>query len=372
MKILFLAHEIGKGGSDRVLLNVAEGFIKLHNAEVHILCAKKLVLVPVNKNIKIHFTRLPKFLDKQKSLSDYAMRYKAISLEKKHGPFDLILSNYGHRRLLFPKHIRDKLYYWIHIDPTITLRNLAKNNSKKYHNAIKKHQKYYNNKNLIAVSKGTEIGIINSAKVKPKSICKIYNPFDFDKIRKLSIEKISRIPKENYIIHAARFDLPHKRQDILLEAFAKIKSNCKLVLLTELCNELNKLIKKFKIQNKVIIAGFKNNPYPWFKNAKLTVLCSDFEALPTVIIESLICGTPVISTDCKSGPSEILTGNMANWLVPTGDADALAQKIDQVLGYPEEVEIDFDIIKQFECKNILLKLIAIKKYQPTYKTLKLA
>ena len=360
MKILFLAHEIGKGGSDRVLLNVAEGFIKLHNAEVHILCAKKLVLVPVNKNIKIHFTTLPKFLDKQKSLSDYAMRYKKLN---KHGSFDLILSNYGDRRLLFPKHIRDKLYYWIHIDPTITLRNLAKNNSKKYHNAIKKHQKYYNNKNLIAVSKGTEIGIINSAKVKPKSICKIYNPFDFDKIRKLSIEKISGIPKENYIIHAARFDLPHKRQDILLDAFTKIKSNCKLVLLTEPCDELNKLIRKFKIQNKVIIAGFKNNPYPWFKNAKLTVLCSDFEAFGNVIVESLICGTPVISTDCISGPSEILTGNMTNWLVPTGDPDALTKKIDQMLDSPES--IDLNIIKKYETLNILGDFSRLSKQTAT-------
>jgi glycosyltransferase involved in cell wall biosynthesis len=319
------------------------------------LCAKKIILVPVNKNIKIHFTRLPKFLDKQKNLSDYAMRLKAISLENKYGTFDLILSNYGHRKLLFPKHIRDKLYYWIHIDPTIPLNNLAKNNPKKYNNTIKKHQKHYNNKNLIAVSKGTEIGILNSARVKPKSICTIYNPFDFDKIQNLSLQNNPNIPKENYIIHAARFDLPHKRQDILFAAFAKIKSNCKLVLLTEPCEELNKLIKQFKIQNKVIIAGFKNNPYPWFKNANLTVLCSDFEALPTVIIESLICGTPVVSTDCISGPNEILTGNMANWLVPTGDADALAKKNDQLLNNPEPINID--ILEKFSANNILTQLI---------------
>ena len=321
---------------------------------------KKIILVPVNKNLKLHFTRLPKFLDKQKKLSDYAMRHEAISLENKYGTFDLILSNYGHRKLLFPKHIRDKLYYWIHIDPTIPLNNLAKNNPKKYNKALKKHQKYYNSKNLIAVSKGAEIGILNSARVKPKSICTIYNPFDFDKIQNLSLQNNPNIPKENYIIHAARFEVKCKRQDLLFAAFTKTKSNCKLVLLTEPCEELNKLIKQFKIQNKVIITGFQNNPYPWFKNASLTVLCSDFEAFGNVIVESLICGTPVVSTDCISGPSEILTGNMANWLVPTGDSGALAQKIDQLLGYPEEVDIDFDIIKKFDSRNILLKFIELK------------
>ena len=295
------------------------------------------------------------------------MRHKAIYLENKYGKFDLILSNYGHRKLLFPKHIRDKLYYWIHIDPTTPLNNLAKSNPKKYTRYLKKHQKYYNNKNLIAVSKGAEIGILNSARVKPKSICTIYNPFDFDKIQNLSLRNNPNIPKENYIIHAARFDLPHKRQDILLDAFTKIKSNCKLVLLTEPCDELNKLIRKFKIQNKVIIAGFQNNPYPWFKNASLTVLCSDFEALPTVIIESLICRTPVVSTDCISGPSEILTGSMTNWLVPTGDPDKLALKIDQLLNNPEL--INFDNLEKFSAENILNKLININNLAQRSKTL---
>lgn len=359
LKILLLAHEIGQGGSDRVILNVAEGFVTLHQAEVHILCAKKLVLMPVNKNIKIHFTNLPVWLDKQKILSDYFMRHKVIELDRKHSSFDLILSNYGHRKLLFPKYIRSNLYYWIHVDPTTPLNNLSKNNPKKYNKAIKKHQKYFNNKNLIAVSKGAAVGILNSAQVSPKSICTIYNPFDFDKIRSLSLKKNSKIPNEDYIVHAAKFELECKRQDLLLTAFTKIKSNCKLVLLTEPCEKLNQLIKKFNVQDKTIVAGFQKNPYPWFKNAKLTVLCSDFESFGNVIVESLICGTPAVSTNCISGPKEILTGNMANWLVPTGDPDTLAQKIDQLLDNPKKT--NFSMIEKFKNHLILNEFIKLTK-----------
>ena len=105
------------------------------------------------------------------------------------------------------------------------------------------------------------------------------------------------------------------------------------------------------------MVGFKQNPFNWFKHAQLTVISSDFEAFGNVIVESLICGTPVISTDCISGPSEILTGNMANWLVPPGDPDALAQKIDQLLNNPEP--INFDSLEKFSAKNILTQLIEL-------------
>ncbi len=362
IKVLFLAHEIGQGGSDRILLNVAEGFISMCQAQVHIICAKKLALMPVSKNIQIHFTTLPTWLDKQKMLSDHAMRHKVISLEKKYGDFDLILSNYGHRKLLFPKYIRNKLYYWIHIDPTIPFKNVPENQPNKQKRFIKKHQQYFNKKNLITVSKGTKKGILNITKVKPKSICTIYNPFDFDKIKTLSFQANPNIPRKDYIIHAARFEVKCKRQDLLFAAFKKIKTNCKLVLLTEKSNALVELIREFNIQDKVIIAGFQNNPYPWFKEAKVTILCSDFESFGNVLIESLICGTPVISTNCISGPSEILTGNMANWLVPPGDVKALAQKIDQLLAKPEP--IDLNIIKKFEILNILGDFIRLTINMP--------
>jgi glycosyltransferase involved in cell wall biosynthesis len=69
--------------------------------------------------------------------------------------------------------------------------------------------------------------------------------------------------------------------------------------------------------------------------ADLLVLCSDHEGLPNVLIEALACGTRVVSTDCPSGPSEILGGEFAQWLVPCNDADALATVMRAALAAPK-------------------------------------
>jgi glycosyltransferase involved in cell wall biosynthesis len=95
----------------------------------------------------------------------------------------------------------------------------------------------------------------------------------------------------------------------------------------------------------VTVAGFRENPFPWYANAAACVLSSDREGMPNVLIESLICGTPVVSTDCPSGPREVLIGELSRWLVPSGDAAALAQKMREVIEVPPK--IDAAILERF-------------------------
>ena len=92
----------------------------------------------------------------------------------------------------------------------------------------------------------------------------------------------------------------------------------------ELLEASKKLVKDLGIEDKVIFTGFKKNPYPYMKHAKLMVLSSDFEGLGLVILEALALGTPVISTDCPSGPNEILANQ---YLVAVQDVDELASRI---------------------------------------------
>ena len=75
------------------------------------------------------------------------------------------------------------------------------------------------------------------------------------------------------------------------------------------------------------MAGFQSDPIPFYKTANLFVLSSDYEGLPLVIIEALACGTPVVSTDCHSGPAEILVNGRYGRLVPVGDVNALSKAI---------------------------------------------
>ena len=75
------------------------------------------------------------------------------------------------------------------------------------------------------------------------------------------------------------------------------------------------------------MAGFADNPYPWYLTADVYVLSSDWEGLPTVLIEALESGLPIVSTDCESGPKEILENGRYGKLVPMNDIDALSNAI---------------------------------------------
>ena len=101
-----------------------------------------------------------------------------------------------------------------------------------------------------------------------------------------------------------------------------------------MCNKKEKafkLAKQYGIENQLIVPGFEQNPYNWIKQAKALVLSSDFEGLPTVLIEAIAIGTPVVSTNCNFGPNEILTEELSKYLVPTEQSDLLAKAIEDVL-----------------------------------------
>ncbi|WP_337230352.1 glycosyltransferase, partial [Proteus terrae] len=85
-------------------------------------------------------------------------------------------------------------------------------------------------------------------------------------------------------------------------------------------------IKQLNLIEKVTLAGFTPNPLPAIKGAKVVALSSDSEGLPTVLIEALICGVPIVSTRCPGGVSEIMTDELSDYL-STMDSDSLAEKL---------------------------------------------
>jgi glycosyltransferase involved in cell wall biosynthesis len=172
----------------------------------------------------------------------------------------------------------------------------------------------------------------------------------------LASAKLNQLPDEDFILHAGAFR-PVKRHDILLEAYAKLNHNIKLVLLANPCDQLDNMIFKLGLQNKVFILGHQENPYPFMKQAILTLLTSEREGLPTVIIESLICGTPIISTDCPSGPAEILTGELSKWLVPVNKPIILAEKIDMALD--TNINIPNSAIERFISEKVYLEYLKL-------------
>lgn len=137
--------------------------------------------------------------------------------------------------------------------------------------------------------------------------------------------------------------LTHEKNfELLIRAFARVAStrNVRLVLLGEGKQQemLERLIHTLNVEERVDIHGFVDNPYPYMANASVLVLSSTFEGLPTVLIEALACGCPVVSTDCPSGPQEILEGGKWGSLVPVNDQEALAASINKTLDAAHDPE----------------------------------
>lgn len=94
--------------------------------------------------------------------------------------------------------------------------------------------------------------------------------------------------------------------------------------------KLEALARELGIAEAIDFLGFQDNPLPWFRRADAFILSSKTEGFGNVLVESMWCGTPVISTDCPHGPAEILGGGSYGVLVPPNDPPALASQMDQV------------------------------------------
>lgn len=126
----------------------------------------------------------------------------------------------------------------------------------------------------------------------------------------------------------------------LIRAFEKVRQTrpCRLVVLGEGSHRrrLEELTRMLHLADDVFLAGFLPNPYPYLKNAAVFVLSSIWEGSPNALTEAMALGTPVVATDCPSGPREILQDGAVAPLVPMKDPETLADAILRVLDNPPE------------------------------------
>jgi glycosyltransferase involved in cell wall biosynthesis len=129
------------------------------------------------------------------------------------------------------------------------------------------------------------------------------------------------------IITVGRFKA-QKNHPLLIRAFKKLleTQDARLLILgTGELVEITKAVARAEgVADKVLMPGMVSNPTPYYRSSDLFALSSDYEGFGNVIVEALSCGVPVVSTNCRSGPSEILANGRYGRLVPVGDAGALA------------------------------------------------
>ena len=168
----------------------------------------------------------------------------------------------------------------------------------------------------------------------------IYNMVDIDYIKgKISSSKGDEHPwfndkKGKIIIANGRF-VPEKRYDVMIKAFYEIfksSSETRFMILGDgkLREEIEGSVPD-EMKENIDFLGFRDNPYYYMKNSDLFLHASDYEGFPNVLIEAFACGLPVISTDSKTGPKEIIKNGHNGFVVDRGDYKALAQRALSVL-----------------------------------------
>ena len=211
---------------------------------------------------------------------------------------------------------------WVHFSLTFG-EKLTSKKIEKYKKQYKKYSK------IIAITKVMQKEFLEKLKMNSEKVVMIYNPIDLEFIKKRAEDvekKYEKYLKEDYFLQVSRLS-EQKQPEHLIDIYYKLKKKGikeKLYFIgSGIKNELlRQKIQEYKLENDIFLLGQMENPYPFFKNAKLFVHTAKYEGLPTVLIESMTFGIPVVAYDCPTGPKDILGENSEyGKLVPLNDKD---------------------------------------------------
>ena len=200
---------------------------------------------------------------------------------------------------------------------------------------------YRRTASIVAVSEGAADDLARQLHLDRDLVNVIYNPVVSPELFEKAAEPVEDEWFEQcrgpWVIGIGRLT---KQKDFanLIEAFSRVRRNldCKLLILGEGPDRsaLEELVGRLGLEGECFMPGFVNNPYKYLSRARLFVLSSAWEGLPTVLIEALALGVCVVSTDCKSGPREILQGGRLGALVPPSDSKALSDAMMMTFANP--------------------------------------
>lgn len=344
MRILIIIDGLPGGGAEKVVLTLGQG-MQAQGSQVTLISLREVCQYPIPDNVTYKVvsdtSRAP-----WRKLTELSRRAKQLDqaifeLENQQGKFDLVLSNlHKTDRIVMKSHIynSDRLWFCIHGILSTTYLGHRKGLDRWYKR--RKMAGVYHNKNVVCVSDAVGEDLKHHILAHPKNLQVINNPFNIEEIEALANEHCDMEGQE-YLVHVGRFHV-QKRHDRLLEAYALTHLQTPLMLIgtgsEEYVNRIKKLASSLNIADRVIFAGFKANPFPYIKHARQLILSSDSEGFGNVLVESLICGTPVVSTACPGGPVEILRNTEMNQGLAEVNATSLSEKILEVYTHPPQIK----------------------------------
>ncbi|MGM9506513.1 glycosyltransferase [Larkinella sp. GY13] len=213
---------------------------------------------------------------------------------------------------------------------------------------------------IISVSSGVANDLSKFAKIPLKKISVIYNPAYNDHLlseAEQNVEEIWLTSKDYPVIMGVGRLTDQKNFSALIDAVynVSLRRKVKLIIVGEghLHDELLYRINSYKMGSIAKLIGFKKNPVAWINKADVFVLSSKWEGFGVILVEALAAGTTIVSTDCKSGPAEILQNGKLGYIVPASDIDALAKKIEFAIDNPISKDLLIEGAKQYDENKIM-------------------
>ena len=348
MKVLVLHGHLSMGGEERVLLNVLKNLVEL-NYDVDLLITwnhkeNNLFENEIPKKVNYEFL-FNNYDGKSKIIKEiYRLRAKLTYLKKvekiiKEKKYDIVI-DYSSNLLKYNNFdIKVPVFAWIHFSLTFG-EKLSADKIEKYKKQYKKYDK------ILAICDTMRDEFVEILGMDKNKVELVYNPIDLEAIRKKAEnidKKYENYLKQDYFLQVSRLT-EQKQPEHLVDIYYKLKQRGikeKLYFIGngEKVELIKQKIKEYKLENDVILLGQIENPYPFFKNAKLFVHTAKYEGLPTVLLESLTLGTPVVAYDCPTGPKDILGQNSEyGKLIPLNDKDTFVEKVYELMNKNEKYE----------------------------------
>ena len=348
MKILVLHGHLSMGGEERVLLNVLRNLIELgYNVDLLITWnhgENNLFENEIPKKVNYEFlfdnyngkSKIIKEIYRLRTKTTYLKKVEKIIEEKK---YDVII-DYSSNLLKYKNFdIKVPIFAWIHFSLTFG-EKLSGEKVEKYKKQYKKYDKILT---ICDTMRDEFVEILGIDKTKVELV---YNPINLEIIRKKAEDvnpKYGNYLKEDYFLQVSRLT-QQKQPEHLVDIYYKLKQRGikeKLYFIGngEKVKLIKQKIKEYNLEDDIILLGQIENPYPFFKNAKLFLHTAKYEGLPTVLLESLAFGTPVVAYDCPTGPKDILGKNSEyGELIPLNDKDTFVKRVYELIDNNEKYE----------------------------------
>ena len=221
---------------------------------------------------------------------------------------------------------------------------------------------------IVAVSQGVAEDLARISGLAKENIRVIYNPVVTPELFEKAKEPIDDpwfAPGEPPVLLGVGRLVMQKDFPTLIQAFALVRQRCRARLMIlgegEKRPQLEALVRELGLEGEVSLPGFVQNPYAYMARSGVFVLSSAWEGFGNVVAEAMAAGTSVVSTDCQSGPAEILEGGRYGKLVSVGDVAALAEAILATLSQPTDAEVLRQRSRAFSVDLVVDQYLAVLK-----------